>query len=311
MKKVLSIMITTALAYTVSAQNFIDKRPDKEKENLKGSVRQVTEYDIDDVDYFSTDELKQYREQGTTPPTTKKVFKKTTDYNRDGFITKCSFNPEDALSLDYTVSYLDGNKVDKKITYEKDGSIRNTYFFEYDSNGKCIHSEKMTPNKNVIFNEDYFYDNEGRLWRMIHTNNTGSTETFTFEYDNNNDISKMSQKTQYAENVFKLDRSVANPTEVWLSSGNATRHLRMTYDLDGNPFLVEEEVTDTWVPTIVRKFDSYGNTASETTFNTDGTTERIDTMEYEYDSYGNWTRLRRSSTVNYMNFTKEREIAYY
>lgn len=302
--KVLNIFTLLLICATVSGQNFLDSRNDLLRMELKGSVKSVKKYWVYKVDYYDIDVLKAYQQQGKEPPKYKKEWRETIDFNQAGYIVKsrCSSSWDN-----YDLIYRDDNQIISNITYNEDGTIRNTYNFRYDERGFIYYAIKQSDTE-VIFEEHFTCDNQGHILNGDHIGSFGS-EKYTMEYKDGK-LSKFTiTKDDKPSMITIFDGGYNRVTEVYQYSGYDCAHRRLKYNSNDLPESVEIETTPgNWYICIRYSYDSHGNEIKRVNYKEDGSVEEVITTSYVYDSHGNW--IRKEQKGDYDNII-EREIVYY
>lgn len=178
---------------------------------------------------------------------------------------------KDAELLNKVEEIVNG-MVEKKVTYDEDGSIEYYYIYEYDSRGNEVKLIQYNWDASIGYYGIYQYDNQGNRVKVIWYNSDESIDYYyTYEYDGQG-------------NRIKRIRYNSDGSRAWIwcyedeydSQGNQIKKIR--YNSDGSVDEVQCYKKE-------YKYDKYGNPIKEIKYYSDSTMKGW--YEYEYDNQGN------------------------
>lgn len=307
MKIVITIFAFLACS-ALNAQTLIDDRTDLQKQELKGRVKSIKIYTINEVKYLTVDELNEFQRQGLKPPYYKREWKQTIDFNTNGYITE-SRDPNGWDSYDNT--YGQDGRLLATTSYDADGNVDNVYSFKYDSRGYITSAVRKSQDK-VYFTESYTCDDNGRLLYMNHDFLDGRIEESTFEYVDGKISKWVESLNGEPKMTLYFDGSMAYSTDMYYWQDGTCLHRCTNYNDKKLPVTVSSETASgKQYVCIMRFFDDHDNVVKEITYNEDGSISNTKTFEYEYDAQGNWTHRIRKGYKYFDNETRDREIEYY
>ena len=281
---------------------------DLEQGEIRGNVKEIRQYFLREIPYLHADSLAKYKRQGKKPPYYDRVLDKLTQYNTDGYIT---FYQDGVFNTYYTKSYYAKGYIKEQVNYDKDGKVMYRYVFNYNSQGE-LYSAVRKSEKGVIFTEGYhsFYEQGTKYTTMMHVGTNGdNTVTELVFFPNGKLKTMLNKKNGMFQNRFDFNEQ-GEPTHTYFAQRDGSvvhRAMRK----DGNVLYIEDVLEDGSKRLFTKKvFNAQGDAVEVTLYQPNGEIKNVDTMVYQYDSHGNWTRVERK--INGQPSTiEEREIKYY
>ena len=273
--------ITTCLFFAVicscsTNKNITDN--DLTKRNLKGSVKTVTELNFELI-ADGNDLIKGNKSINADPDV-------VLHFNKNGFLTK-------------------------KQVLNFDGSVMNTYIYEYDKNNQLIKETKYTATENIDRVFTFTYQNGKLKSQTIHTALGGVESVDKFSYPT---ATLMRQETfDKSENPmyffdYEYDKNKNMTKKVWHVNNNIVQMLYV-YN-DKNQLVQQTEINENDIETKWQyTYDEHGNITQEITTFFDESQINKD-MTYEYDAQGNWI-IRLTFADGQPLFVTERSIEYF
>ncbi len=244
-------------------------------------------------------------------------------FNEDGFLIEAVTRFSDT---DYDVTlykYQNDELMERRVEHYRDElmdratSIANIYTIDTVGNRKV--TEKVVTYENEVLEQnEYLYKANGRLSKLIRTNNEGIDETSvsyhqeedtdSAHYTLNNEsqktiktsIKKTSDTTQIktvATKKFLEGEPNSQKEEVFNTDGKLLSETRSNYDNDSAKFMVMESFQNTYGP----------NGILEKTEMRKGKGVKIQEYIYQFDTSGNWIK----EIITPGNTYKTRKITYY
>lgn len=284
---------------------------DLETQQLRGPVKEVKEYRITEQLYLHEDTLREYQRRGIKPPYLKRELKSDTYFNRDGYIT--SRMEYGLLANSYTATYAGPGKPLENTYLNEDGTVRNRYTFKYDDEGKIVSAVRKSED-NVIFMEKFSFDPVENVLTCIHLNTDGGGYTVYVKKRPNGKLEYMKFKRDgeiYQQFLFD---EKGRATEYYHTTSSGAFNNVMIYQ--GQQRLCEEyelmsDGSKKLTSTGIDKLDKYDNMLSSERFNSEGTRISYKTIQYKYDSRGNWIYRDLESSEQFDSGIIERVITYY
>lgn len=313
-----NLMAVTAIAVAAMCgapyadAQMVYPTPDTKTLELKGPVKEMTEYRISKKEFFTQEELDEYKRLGQKPPTTSRDFKASYKFDKRGFTTS---SREDFIGSDRvtTMTYdAEGRKKSERI--DDDGKLHTLYTFSYDSEGMPSNARKVDGDGKVIFTEANRVRRKGDvlIQTNIHTNADGTKSEAVVEFWPNGAMKTFSTSSGTSSMTSTFD-SDGTPLTYETSRKGDVRKMRMVKDPsdsdvtliyategDGPEFLMTRTVND-----------ENGNPVRKTDYRPDGTVNSEKAWKYTYDSHGNWTSKTTVKGASYYEKPTEREISYY
>ena len=230
-----------------------------------------------------------------------------------------AWDPDYACVLD---TY--GHLIERK-EFDENGRVIDSGENEYDAKGNIIRAIRHAQNKPAdTINYSYMYDEKGNIHQMFQQRVGGTRLTFTYKY---NEAGKMLERYVQREGdslpylqVKNSYDAKGNLIETAEFNRNKEPGWRYVYvrDEKGNP------VEETWYRQgnkfFIKYFWGYDDKGNRTRcdwVNKKGKIYASWTMQYEYDSNGNWTRCLELNTKRVFplmkrdNIITERKIGYF
>ena len=247
------------------------------------------------------------------------------------FITRNGKNVEGPRMPVQTIAYdARGNRI-KRVDFNRDGSVAQTFTYTYDAEGRCTGYEDYmsgleTPRKHV-----YVLDTKGRKteYSIIQPNGKPADEKYVYKYNpsgykiadelyhktsiiSRNQNSYDDQGRLTGQIFYNPDGSIsAKIQNTFAADGKALERIRyddelvtykVRYTYDNRGRLVETQTAGSFVD---EEFNSEGHAAGRVvyvykgknqpkeaiTYNPDGSFR--ERVVFDYDSEGNWTRRTR------------------
>ena len=310
MKQVIRFCLAAVLCLgTIPLKAQIVWKTDAEMGNLRGKVKEVTQYEITEQKTFHADTLAKLQRQGLKPPYYKREISSKATYDKYGyFLEETSFGP---LGRREVYTYRGPGQVLERKTYNSDGTLRLVYAFSYDAEGKAKQAVRTNwQTGECVFVETFEHFPKTRTMICTHTNANVATQVQQIEKHQNGKIKRLTVSSEGKIVQDMLCNQQGDVTEALMGSRKTFiqyaphKRINTTYQLDdaGRRTLVE---------TSEATLDDYGNVLREEKRSADGTLLSFDERSYQYDRQGNWIRCERKNSRDYLNLTYERVITYY
>ncbi len=281
-KRVTGILAFIFLLYGCSTKQV--RQNDRERMNLSGPVRSVSEISFEAVDLFGLIAKGDRKRENYTESDFAVVF------NETGFITE------------ETTFSSDGN-IDKKSVYKYDGKENLLQKENYDASGNLVGSLNAKYNRKGLKTSEVFVDHSGNAVYNIN-----------FRYNNKNNLLEENKTNPNGKRISRILFSYKE--KAILSEEN-------TFDTNENPALkivtvndslgMDKKVYDPQGNLGGRDFYKYGQgqrLVEKSQYSADGSLYAKWTCTYEEDSVGNWIKR-----IDYLNdkpkYRIERKIEYY
>jgi hypothetical protein len=203
----------------------------------------------------------------------------------------------------------------ESTSYDSQNKPSMTYKYKYDNNGNKIQWDSYNSDGKLFRNHIYKYDENGNNTEHITYNKSGKQEEkLVYKYDNNSRTieycSYGPDKLKYRTTYKRDDKG--NCIEMVNYNGNDISIKKfMTYDSNG--YLAEEKSDNadgSFYSKYSYKYAVNGFLSGFTTYKSDGSVEKTEIWQYEYDKTENWIKQ-----IKYLNSKVEsitiREIIYY
>jgi len=274
--KIISTCLLFAVVCSCSNKNITDN--DLIKRNLKGTIKSITEESFELI--TEGDDLIKGNKTVNNDPDVVLLF------NKDGFLTKKQvLNPDGSVMNTYVYEYDKENQLVKHTKYTATENIDRVFTFVY-KDGKLESQTINTALGGVEYIDKYSYPTETTMKQESFEKSSNLMYFFDYEYDNN-------------KNLTKKD---------WHVNNNIVQTLYV-YD-EKNQLMTQTEINESEIETKWEyAYDEYGNVIVEITTFFDGSQLTRDMM-YEYDSQGNWT-IKLTFENDSPLFVTERTIEYY
>ena len=278
--KTVKIIASCLLFAVVCSCSSNKKKTDNDliKRNLKGAVKSVKEEGFELI--LGDNELTKGNKTLYSDPDVVLLF------NKDGFLTR-------------------------KQVLNPDGSIMNTYIYEYDKKNQLVKETKYTATENIDRVFTYVYK-DGKLESQTINTALGSVE-YVDKYSYPTEMSMKQESFDKSGNLmyffdYEYDKNKNMTKKDWHVNNNIVQTLYV-YD-DKNQLMTQTEINENEIETKWEyAYDEYGNVIVEITTFFDGSQLRRDMM-YEFDAQGNWIIKLTFENDNPL-FVTERTIEYY
>lgn len=295
MKKFFTAIILSAALWSSESSAQLFSQPSTVRDQLKGPVASIKEYNLLPKEYFTDEEQKKYKKSGQPLPQydTIPVMEKT--FGTDGFVTEetnHTFSPARINRYSYKDARIRG-LLERQETYSGDKLTR-TYVLQYDSHGEISSGEARDEDGNLIFSEKYEirYDRDSVFMTGTHMSaRTGAIELYDVCYrlKPTRSMARMKLSNDRRTQSFRFDKSEL-PVEIFFDGGRTKEYVILPADM------TQEVIHYNFTPEGQRYVaqrttrDSEGNDVKRTLYTPSGEEKETVTISYEYDTHGNWVR---------------------
>lgn len=311
MKRTLLLLLAAALLPALGASAFSLVKSDKEKEELKGQVKTVKEYNLRKAEYFHADTVAKYRRHGKPLPKYERTLRNIYTYDVKGRKTV----KEDPILERKTVNSYNPNirncmLAEVSDTYFK-GELSRRYAFNIGADGIPVSAKATDGSGKTIFTETFTATRDGDKTnvRCEHVNADGSVTMQNLVLRPDHSISSLTIEEGQKKQKFKFNEDEL-PVEISIESPYQTIHQVIVLSPDKQ---VSYAVTPDGSHKLVRQalLDKNGNPYEIDRYDDNGNLVEITSFIYKYDNQGNW--IKRSKFVNSNSASEiiEREITYY
>jgi len=244
-------------------------------------------------------------------------------FNEEGFLIESVTRYNDA-DYDLTLyKYQKGELLEKRVeqyrnkVLDRTTSIANFYVIDTTGNRK-VTEKIISYNKELLEQNEYFYNSDIKLSKIIRTNNDGIDETSVIYYQEDNatiadyflnrelqkSIStsvKMESDTIPVKIIMTKNFFEGEPNSAiekrFNASGKLSTETQLSYDMALKKFIPTETVLHTYLPSgMLAKTETKKGSGFETR-----------EFVYQFDGSGNWVK----QIVTPINTYKTRKIKYY
>lgn len=179
----------------------------------------------------------------------------------------------------------------------------------YDSEGKKIKRESVTPEGEIKYVMDYFYDDEDRLIKSGYAyEGYWQTTEYTYDEKGNNTLAVISDSDGYrSEMEYAYDENGWKKKTVITNSDGRNFTIKYTYDEMGNLIKEKETSADGNEYTTIYTNDENGNKIKKETTDLTG---YKNVTEYTYDEKGNVITKKEASSFMNGEYPEEDVVVY-
>lgn len=319
-KTFLSALLLVCGLQFASAQSIIISNA--ERENLKGNVKCVKEFDIKEIRFMERDTIEKYKSLNLPLPKYERKFSKSKEYDMKGRLTLEKSLLWDQIYED-AYYYPENQEIclsTRMVSYT-DGKLTRDYQIELDEEGFPSNSVAIDEKGDTIFTEintkELLPQGKIRLITRKYLRDGGITEEeVVFNKNRAMESIKTSSVTNGDMEITLDDRE--RPLTLKRSSLYGGVIEEMEYGDKEKKNYVREEDSERWLRAKTLTDDN-GNDIHLYVYDGNGDMNAEEIITYVYDTHGNWTRreVKRKEKEWYSDdyseseSIMEREIEYY
>lgn len=311
---IFALMVVLSSGFSCSA--FFYSLNDLERDNIKGNVKAIDVFWVEEPILVDADTIKKYMALNLPVPPERKHYTHV-EYNEGGMKVL-----EDEFFWEWKNVYTYDEKnprmpvVDDRINF--DGTPRRHYTVVLDDEGYPVSGLAVDGDGITVFEETYEKKRDAKTKELTlsinHFNSSGDDTFYNIVYGADGLMKKFNMKDSRAETTFFFndkempDISIRNKYDRIFGT-TTTERLEMEYlPAERNTYTVDEKKNRR----LLRKerLDENGNEVEIIIFDPEGNVEQSSTIEYIYDARGNWIRQEKFRD-GVSSHVEERVITYY
>lgn len=301
------------MMYCLGASAFSFVSSDRKMENLQGSPKKMTTYNLWERSYFHQDTIAKYKRLGKPLPKYERSLSSVKEYDTRGRLIKDDQGTWGTTVYTYDPSNTRNLLWSVQDSYNDDGSLRRHYAQTLDKDGFPVKGVAVDSQGDTIFVETYTTKHlpNGTIMVTCQHESYGDWPSSSNILTLRDDLSLISITTvgNGMIQTIQMDEKEQPVGMVERKNGNIVTNLELDYLPDAR---IQYNIDSEGNKTLSRReaMDKYGNVLEEIIYDPSGNITGKKSTVYEYDSHGNW--IRRVVNDNFTDETRiiEREFVY-